>query len=308
MVAIRAYSGLRNESLPSLQQSNLLDRLTRVVLLANPAHQTALNSRKKLVQKNIMQPHWELGFSGSLLSCRECTKESILWHHRRWLLHVIYGVPATAGTDSVPETVPVDALEAEFACASTACHLYPRNYHAWAHRRFCAEALVAPLYPEVPSKSGALVKEYQWTLKWIESHVSDYSAMNHAVNFEQMLAGGKPTGLRLSTKVHAASLLRSYPDHESLWMYLRGSIPNEDEDKDEEFAPMKGAPSVQKFALRHVIWRKIFVSLFFLPPIVSCLKNETSKVKRFPSGHYVAHSLVIILRKRPSNRNPQLKH
>ncbi|KAF9652442.1 protein prenylyltransferase, partial [Thelephora ganbajun] len=224
IAAVRAYFGLRNESLqsaPSPQQCNLLDRLTRVVLLANPAHQTALNSRKKLVQNKAIDPHWELNLSTSLLSCRECAKESILWHHRRWLLRVTHGVPTTVDADSIPEAIPPDALEAEFACASTACHLYPRNYHAWVHRRFCVKALLASPQSEIPSNSGVLTKEYQRTLKWIESHISDYSAMNYAINFEKILSSGKPTEGYLPTKEHAASLLRSYPDHESLWMYLR---------------------------------------------------------------------------------------
>lgn len=264
MVAIRAYFGLRNEpckSAPSFQQSNLLDRFTRVLLLANPAHQTALNSRKKLVQKGVVRPHWELSFSRSLLSCRECTKESILWHHRRWLLHAIHGVTAAADIDCIPETIPTNALETEFACASTACHLYPRNYHAWTHRRLCAKALVLSAHPEAPSKSGILAKEYQWTLKWIESHISDYSAMSHAVNFEKMFLGEKSTDRGLPTKAHAALLLRSYPNYESLWMYLRGSITRED--GEELFAPVNGPPSSRKFASRHVTWRKIFVSLSF---------------------------------------------
>ena len=269
MVAIRAYFGLRSESRKSTlspQQSNLLDRFTRVVLLANPAHQTALNSRKKLVQENVVQSRWELDFSGSLLSCRECAKESILWHHRRWLLHVIHEVPATAG---IPEKVSMDILEAEIACASAACRLYPRNYHAWSHRHLCAQAIVASAHPEVPSKPGVLDEEYQWTLKWIESHISDYSAMNHAIRFEKALMSGKPRDGRLSTKMHAASLLRSYPNHESLWMYLRGSIT--DKDEEELFAPIEETPAIRKFVQRHITWRKILVSLFFLPPAVSRL-------------------------------------
>ena len=260
-VAVRAYFGLRNESrksAPSPLQSNRLDHLTRVVLLANPAHQTALNSRKKLVQSRIIDPHWELNLSASLLSCRECAKESILWHHRRWLLRVIYGVPATAGADYIPEVVPPDALEVELACASTACHIYPRNYHAWAHRGLCVKVLVGSLQQEVPSNSGRLTEEYQRTLKWIESHISDYSAMNYAVNFEKMSLDRNPTEGHLSTKEHATSLLRSYPDHESLWMYLRSSATLEGER--ELIASMKEVPSVRPFILRHIVWWKISVS------------------------------------------------
>ena len=272
MVAIHAYFDLRSESrktTPSLQQSNLLDRLTRVVLLANPSHQTALNSRKKLIENDIVDPHWELGFSRSLLSCRECAKESILWHHRRWLLDMIHGIPATVSTERIPEITPLNVLEAEFACASIACHLYPRNYHAWTHRRFCAEALVASLQPEVPSDSGVFAEEYQKTLQWIESHIKDYSAMNYAVNLEKMLIGRKPAKGRSSTKEHATSLLRSYPDHESLWVYLRGSVTSGGE---KELLASITLPSARKFVLRHTVWRKISVGFFSAIPTVNFLK------------------------------------
>ena len=184
---------------------------------------------------------------------------------------MIHEVPTSPNTDNIPETIPVGALEAEIACTSTACHVYPRNYHAWTHRRLCAKALVFSLHPEDPSKLGVLVDEYQRTLKWIESHVSDYSAMNHAIILERLWLDGKPTDGRLSTKVHAASLLRLYPDHESLWMYLRGSLTHKD--GEELFAPVKEVQSVRKFVLRHITWRKIFVSVFFVPQTDSFLKQ-----------------------------------
>jgi protein prenyltransferase alpha subunit repeat containing protein 1 len=266
MVAVHAYFGFRNESrksTPSLQQSNLLDRLTRVILLANPAHQTALNSRKELIQNNAMDPHWELNFSGSLLSCRECAKESILWHHRRWLLHVIHEVPALTGGDTIPANVPPDALEAEFTRVSTACHLYPRNYHAWTHRRLCVKALITSLHPEFPSTSGVLLEEHQRTLEWIESHISDYSAMSYATYLEKMLPSGKPPDGCLPTKEHATSLLRSYPNSESLWMYLRGSMAHVG--GNELPTPVKEASSSQKSVLRHVVWRKIIVCFISSP-------------------------------------------
>ena len=261
MVAVRAYFGLRTESrksTPSPQQSNLLDRFTRVVLLANPAHQTALNSRKKLVQSHVIDPHRELNFSASLLSCRECAKESILWHHRRWLLCVIHEVPTASGSDNIQGVIPSDALETEFACVSAACHIYARNYHAWVHRCFCVKALIAPLKSGDSSKSSVLNKEYQRTLEWIESHISDHSAMNYAINLEKMLPGEHPTEACLPTREHATSLLQSYPDHESLWMYLRGSATLRGEK--EFIALMQEVPSVRQFVLRHMVWWKFLVS------------------------------------------------
>jgi hypothetical protein len=120
------------------------------------------------------------------------------------------------------------------------------------------KALIASLNSGVLSNSSALAREHQTTLKWIESHVSDYSAMNYAINFEKMLPGGNPTEGFLPTKEHAASLLGSYPNHESLWMYLRGSVTLEDEK--ELIASVKDIPSVRQFVLRHIVWWKLSVS------------------------------------------------
>jgi len=286
LVAVRAYFGLRNESRKSAappQQSNQLDRLTRVVLLANPAHQTALNTRKRLVQNLTVDPYYELNLSASFLSCRECAKESILWHHRRWLLGVIHKVPTTAGADSIPETVPPDALEAEFVRASAACHVYPRNYHAWAHRRFCAKALVASQQSGALSNPSVLTKEYQRTLKWIESHISDYSAMNYATNLERMLVGGILAEPCLPAKEHATLLLQSYPDRESLWMYLRSSVTPGG--KMELITPTKETLSVRQFMLRYAMWWKISVSF---PATSTSQLSET----REPAGPRGSHRVA----------------
>lgn len=45
---------------------------TAAILLANPSHMTALNSRKRLIQKTLLDPHQELHFVASLLSSRNC--------------------------------------------------------------------------------------------------------------------------------------------------------------------------------------------------------------------------------------------
>jgi len=50
-------------------------------------------------------------------------------------------------------------------------------------------------------------------------------------------------------------LLQSYPDHESLWMYLRSSVTPKGEI--ESSTPMRAVPSIRQFMLRHAIWWKI---------------------------------------------------
>lgn len=55
-----------------------LTSTSAVILLANPAHTTALNTRKRLLQGKILQCEIELKFTEALLSSRNCSNQSIL--------------------------------------------------------------------------------------------------------------------------------------------------------------------------------------------------------------------------------------
>ncbi|KAI0753062.1 hypothetical protein C8Q80DRAFT_1096733 [Daedaleopsis nitida] len=205
-----------------------------VLLLVNPAHQTALNTRKQLVHRGHLDPARELRFAAALLTLRDGAKQSILWHHRRWLLRRIYGAArarfpapsADGGTDRLDAlALDADTFRTEFSVVDGACEVYPRNYHAWAHRSLCADALVSIIGHRggagaAPGLADVLGEESTSARVWIERHVSDYSAMQYHCRLRRLVAH-RELGGDWGVCGHATELLRAYPAHESLWLYLR---------------------------------------------------------------------------------------
>jgi len=258
------------EGVPSAQAVHAIVASSVVILLANPGHLTALNARKRLVQRRILDSKRELEVTAVLLTSRNCSNQSILWHHRQWLLHRIYG--PFDGTMQSPEVqntlshiqassdgeisshvlVSREVINRELSITSRACELYSRNYFAWTHRHFCMELVVHSLKsvtdPTYLEEMAKLVSDEITVIQlWIEQHISDSSAVHYLVTIIERfsvvgLIGILPfalphpenrllpnvddiaqTGAKdlFSSMSHAMSLLRSYPDHESLWHYLR---------------------------------------------------------------------------------------
>jgi protein prenyltransferase alpha subunit repeat containing protein 1 len=210
-----------------------------VILLANPAHRTALNARKRLIQCRFLQEEPELGFIGALLSIRHCAKESIIWDHRRWLLRQLYGLGAPGAIlddSSRVGTIPLASLQTEFNLVYNACEIYPCNYYAWSHWQFCMRTLHASIESTSLSsqckrqRADSLTLELSRLRRWVELHVSDHSSVHHLCAFLRHLAvSSSITSHSVETDPtlafdHALSLVTSYPSHESLWLYLRASM------------------------------------------------------------------------------------
>lgn len=232
-----------------------------VLLLADPAHHTAWNTRKRLIQLALLGADSELGFCAALLTVRDCAKQSVLWHHRRWLLRRIFSYPADAeahfSTCNLPSSLedededtlrnlnlPLATLQKEFDLCALACNTYERNYFAWAHRYRCLDALLAMLVLESSIRSERAAKlgqmlrdEIDWCNRWLERHASDYSAAQYrcrlatatvhltalasqSLNLALLGSFEGPEGLWR----HAKDLVQAYPDHEALWLYLRGAL------------------------------------------------------------------------------------
>ncbi|KAL6310534.1 hypothetical protein BKA93DRAFT_820949 [Sparassis latifolia] len=259
MFAVRSFAKYRREARILDGDRKVLESLVHssaVLLLANPAHQTALNVRKRLVLCQVIDPAHEMRFVAALLTVREGAKQSILWHHRRWLFRRLCLTQESAdpGDVSTPsfqsdgslENVAIlpGTLQHEFKTISQACEVYPRNYHAWAHRYICFDALVALLSSSSPQHSeyaAVLADEYTSMRQWVERHVSDYTAVQYLCNIHTHLPNrtpalyltpsiaacpGRPALLRDDHAIiaHARLLVEAYPDHESLWLYLRRSL------------------------------------------------------------------------------------
>ncbi|KAG2153313.1 hypothetical protein DEU56DRAFT_478743 [Suillus clintonianus] len=235
--AARKASGLHalenpsNDIIPSVIQ-DLIDS-SAVLILMNPAHQTALNARKRLIERNLINMGQELKFTAALLSSRHCCKQGELWYHRRWLLRRINpmpSVPQGSIIDVAPDSpnfyLPPDDLSLEINLVTRACELYPRNYFGWTHRTICTQsALVSGVHSTTTNEiTEILPKEITSVMQWIESHISDYSAVHHLkilmLLVEDTGSLSLPDNL-LPVIGHALTLVRAFPEHETLWQYLR---------------------------------------------------------------------------------------
>ncbi|EMD33115.1 hypothetical protein CERSUDRAFT_98721 [Gelatoporia subvermispora B] len=218
---------------------------TAIILLANPAHQTAINARKRLVESSVLDPRDELGYITALLAVRSCAKQTIIWTYRRWLLLRVHGsYPSSRSSTGFQKedsllglTMPVESWRHEFNVISRACETYPRNYFAWSHRHLCIEALCA-LSLEQPDKTKdnlyILTEEFTFVKRWVELHVSDYSAMQYLCILHstiQSTTKQHPTERYIYADdadtdlvAHACTLIDTYPDHEALWLYLRAAM------------------------------------------------------------------------------------
>ncbi|TFY57403.1 hypothetical protein EVJ58_g7038 [Rhodofomes roseus] len=254
VVAVREFAKLRPSprSASSPIDAERLAHLSAVILLANPAHQTALNTRKQLFSSGLLDTSKELQFLSALLVVRECSKESLLWHHRRWLLRRIVTTDVVANArcirqeDTLRDTVlSTETLRSEFAIVAQACETYPRNYFAWIHRYLCLEALVMLARSPTPFQQAyrsLLLEEVLFARTWIERHISDYTAVHYFCNMHLLLLRQEDIPLpidaartldldhidnltlRTALYAHAKSLLASYPEHETMWLYLRAAI------------------------------------------------------------------------------------
>ncbi|KAK7691732.1 hypothetical protein QCA50_005132 [Cerrena zonata] len=249
--ASHIFSNARKAGLSSVETGDVsLANSTSVLLLANPAHQTALNTRKILVDSGFIDANVELDFTAALLSSHEASKHSTLWHHRRWLLRRSrrnYSENIDEGDDTLSGiALSVGDYRSELSIVSRACERYPRNYFAWNHRYTCVRSLVSSINRLRSNSSHSnlvevLDEECSWITSWIERHISDYTAMQYACQLSQLLQETSHNDVSShltqspsenvlhsfnfqTLRTHAESLLRAYPDHESLWLYLRSTF------------------------------------------------------------------------------------
>ena len=288
--AIKQFSVITTryvESKPkSIEYYRTASLLTQVILLVNPAHQTALNFRRfSLLEPSQLGAHTttpplisyqaELDYISALFSIKTCAKNSALWHYRRVLLYYQHGphymspdskklqhTKSGLEDDEIMERIdiPDDCFRHEFEIATRACEVYPRNYYAWFHRSLCLRSywirshkgaraqLQAPhaeeiVGPEVTNLS-LILEEFDFILRWIDRHVSDYSAVDYAFRIYDITqlacekdrndpcsvscacASISSYSLNVLDKLvyHAWSLLQSFPNYENLWLYTRRAL------------------------------------------------------------------------------------
>lgn len=215
-----------------------LDHTSSLVLLVNPAHQTALNRRKDLVLSGYLSnADDELRLTTVLQSLPDGAKSSILWHHRRWVIN--HFQPFVSSVLSAPDSLscvslPLHQFATELEVASIACETYSRNYHAWLHKCKVIEALAASYKGSENTEPEALLRTIEDSgVKYVGMHIKDYSSMHYICRVfdATMKCGLKEQSSSDETKQrsyrpveHAKELLVVYPTYESLWYYLRVAI------------------------------------------------------------------------------------
>ncbi|KAH7910995.1 hypothetical protein BJ138DRAFT_1186992 [Hygrophoropsis aurantiaca] len=220
ILAVQRFTQCKKRDLAVASRSAILElkSTSAIIILANPAHHTALNARRRLVlcaysypadthdpseDAGCLRAEDELAFTAALLSSRHCAKEAGLWSYRRWLMQRIYPSESDACAACsiscdrfLALRIPPDVLRTELRIVTRACELYPRNYFAWMHRSICMQgvlhhiaALHRPHSPNPDDKEAHVHDEYldiitaeiSTTKRWIEQHVADASAVHYLV-------------------------------------------------------------------------------------------------------------------------------
>ncbi|KAF6814931.1 hypothetical protein CSOJ01_03761 [Colletotrichum sojae] len=195
-------------------ESNRLRLATCALLLMDPEHLTAANTRKRLLQNELSATsdpssvlRREKWFVDSLLTSRlhRHTKSPTLWSHRRWLA----GQMRTA---NVTIAIPQDVENVIMIAAER----HPRNYYAWTHARWLTKTFRATCMGE------ELMSLILGVKKWCFRHHTDVSGWSFLVFLlAESQAEGDCQAHRLVFKetLDLADSLRWA--NESVWWFLR---------------------------------------------------------------------------------------
>ncbi|EXF80557.1 hypothetical protein CFIO01_04264 [Colletotrichum fioriniae PJ7] len=198
---------------PSMVGREQLMPATSVLLLMDPEHLTAANTRKRLlsdaisagntVKANLAREKW---FVDSLLTSRlhRHTKSPTLWNHRRWLSERYRDAGLPVAVQQDVETVIMMAGER-----------HPRNYYAWTHARWLTKTFL------VVSELDVLVSLTQSVKKWSFRHHSDVSGWSFLAHLIDRLGKDdrETVSLVYNEALGLAESLRWC--NESVWWFLR---------------------------------------------------------------------------------------
>ncbi|KAH7356685.1 hypothetical protein BKA65DRAFT_212390 [Rhexocercosporidium sp. MPI-PUGE-AT-0058] len=207
------------------KERELLDA-TAVMLLLDPEHLTAANTRKRLVQKYQSGPaselevllRKELRFVDSYLTSRlhRHTKSPTLWSHRRWILEKFKGLK-----------IEHDVLQDLKSVVFVAAERHPRNYYAWSHMRWLVQVFdnsstLAEDESKAPSDHPQMISVIKdWCLK-NPSDTSGFSFLLFCLFNLGFSSAVARTDVCSSVCADVLKLAVSFKwIHESVWVFLR---------------------------------------------------------------------------------------
>ncbi|CAB4394290.1 unnamed protein product [Rhizophagus irregularis] len=144
----------------------LLKDSTRCMVIINADCYSALNTRKKLIIDNHIDPTRELKFIDLLFTFPKHTKHSTIWFHRKW---IILRIQQHFSSNDISQ------WQYEINITRRVAELYPKNYYAWTYRHWI---LLNIKTDSVQSKSF-FVDELKIMKIWVQTNISDYSGFQH---------------------------------------------------------------------------------------------------------------------------------
>ncbi|KAK5989312.1 Protein prenyltransferase alpha subunit repeat-containing 1-like protein [Cladobotryum mycophilum] len=198
---------------PEKQDPDQVLKATAVILLMDPEHLTATNTRKRLVlsiairnEANIDKGlQAERYYIDSLLTSRlhRHTKSPTLWNHRQWLMERFEEHGLELEAVRIMETIVLVAAER-----------HPRNYYAWLHARYLVNKMTTD------PADMQLQETLEASKKWAFSHHDDISGwaflMFFLNEFPQHSAAVFAETLKLAVSFHWRN--------ESVWYFLRNML------------------------------------------------------------------------------------
>ena len=195
---------------------------TAVMLLMDPEHLTAANSRKSLIQKSQKEPkinlevilRKELHFVDSYLTSHlhRHTKSPTLWNHRRWVLKVCQSIQMEYDIQHDLKSVVLVAAER-----------HPRNYYAWSHLRWLVQSFT--MCSNIQTTSFDFSKLVSVVKDWCLRHPADTSGFSFLLFCLPMPGYSEDvskTELRSSVCSEVLRLAVSFQwTHETIWVFLR---------------------------------------------------------------------------------------
>lgn len=212
------------------QVSTRSDHLTKVILIQNPEHAKALNMRKRLVLRDATPRaiSAELYYTSLVLGIAANAKMSPLWHHRRWLLSLLYSTTSIIPQEFLKArtrhiwrikadlALPEDVVKREIALVDQAAKRYPRNYQAWAYKSWLLRCINAGPQHDYIAFAKA---ELQATTAHLRLNPTDHTAMVYVATVLQSRYSREDNALDMH-KV-ALDLAQRYPHREMPWLFLR---------------------------------------------------------------------------------------
>ncbi|KAK1830779.1 hypothetical protein QBC39DRAFT_103588 [Podospora conica] len=186
---------------------------TAVMLLMDPEHLTAANTRKRLLQGQRKSGNSNFSasllaekfFLDSLLTSRlhRHTKSPTLWGHLQWLLPLF-----------IPSGIPVDIQDDISKIVFVAGERHPRNYYAWNHARYLLKLAGQPNKSTLRDLGDSVST-------WCFQHHTDISGWTFLYVLLNTMAPLDPTYSR-SVFSQVTNLAKSLKlTNESVWVFLR---------------------------------------------------------------------------------------